>query len=151
MAKTSPIPAPDWPRRRAFPWALGPPLAAALALASRGVAAGHPDYRISVDPGLRALSVRACFPDRLPPRLAASDADSAPYLNAATLERDGRTQTLATGEAHLDLPPAEGPGCVRYRIDLGAALTDTWRARAGGPWMRSWSRPTCSSGRPPRG
>ena len=31
--------------------------------------------------------------------------DSAPYLNTATLERDGRTQTLATGEAHFGPAP----------------------------------------------
>ena len=119
------------PGRRALPRVLGPFLAAALALGPLTVVAGHPDYRIAADPGLTALSVRACFPDRVPARLSASDSDLAPYLDSATLDRGGRTQTLAVGEARLTLPAGEGPGCVHYRVDLKASLTDTWDGPGG--------------------
>jgi hypothetical protein len=108
-----------------------PLLAAALALGSWGVGAGQPDYRISADPELRALSVCACFPDRLPARLTAGDLDARQHLDSATLERGGRTRTLAAGDGGLVLPPGDGPGCVRYRVDLRASLTDSWHGLGG--------------------
>jgi hypothetical protein len=123
------IPRPARFGRRSLPCALGTALA--LALGSMVVVAAYPDYRISTDPKLKALSVRACFPDRLPTRLAASDPDAAQHLDSATLERGGRTRTLAAGEGALVIPPGDGPGCVRYRIDLQESLTDTWQGLGG--------------------
>ncbi len=122
--------APLIPVRRSLLRVLAGSLVVGLAFGPLAVVAGGPDYRITTDPELTSLSVRACFGDRLPAWLTASVSDAALYLSSATLERGGRTQALATGEGRLVLPPGDGPGCVHYRIDLQSSPTDSWHGLA---------------------
>lgn len=97
------------------------PLVALLSLAcgaSRPAApgAGLPSYRVRTDPGLRTLSVRACFegapPDFLVPGLRAGR----DLLDTAVA--DGRPVPL--GADGLDLRDLPAGTCVDYTVDLRA-------------------------------
>ncbi|MBX3274740.1 MAG: hypothetical protein KF729_31025 [Sandaracinaceae bacterium] len=87
-------------------------------------------YEVSVDEALEILRARLCFADRAPARLAPGVPEAAVALMDAT---DDAGRPIATRRGIVEtagLPPGS---CVRYRVDLGAAMRSTrFAVSAGG-------------------
>lgn len=97
------------------------PLVALLSLACGGQpppspADGQPVYRVRVDPGLRTLSVRACFEGAPPAFLVPGLRAGRELLDTAVAE--GRPVPL--GPQGLDLRGLPPGACVDYTVDLQA-------------------------------
>jgi hypothetical protein len=109
------------------------PACAAFALAVCCTAQAAPDYRVAVAPDLGSLTVTACFAANETAALAPRTTRALAYLRAASTVADGAPLRLRDGR----LAPGSGHRCVRYTIDLAAAMDGASRYRALDPANRA--------------
>ncbi|MGE0486036.1 MAG: hypothetical protein AB7Q81_17950 [Gammaproteobacteria bacterium] len=113
-------------------------ICAAFALAACYGAHAAPDYRVAVASDLNTLAVTACFAADEAAVLAPRDARALTYLRAASTVEDGAPLSPRDGR----LAPSAGHRCVRYTIDLAAAMNGEPRYGALAPTNRVVPIPT---------
>ncbi|MGB0712658.1 MAG: hypothetical protein ACPGUC_03760 [Gammaproteobacteria bacterium] len=83
-----------------------------------------PRYHLSVDKDLTVLSIRACFPDRVPEAIrAGSDAAAGLLIGARIAGRDRGELPPPVGR-RMALPPLDAGACIEYDVDLRGSPRD---------------------------